>query len=254
MDLAGGTSMGAVIAAGIAADWGQETLLTRNRQAFMKDHPLNDYNLLPTVSLLKGQRIDRLLRGNLGEINIEDLWLPFFCVSSNLTQANMTVHRRGPLWKAVRASLTIPGILPPVVYGDDLHVDGATFNNLPVDVMRGSGAGRIIAADIDARKSFHLDYSELPSSWDVLMSRILPTRKRIKAPGMVDTVFKASFLGGTHQRDAARKADLYFNPDVTQIRLLDFGSFDEVVQIGYRHALEKLEETNLGKLGRTPRD
>jgi predicted acylesterase/phospholipase RssA len=248
IDMAGGTSMGAVIAAGVASDWDQDGLYEKNRRAFTAGHPLGDYNLLPTVSLLKGRRIDLLLRNNFGDLSIEDLWLPFFCVSSNLSRASMTVHRRGAVWKAVRASLSIPGILPPVVYGDDLHVDGATFNNLPVDVMHASGAGRIIAADIDVHKGRDLGYTEIPSSWEVFTSRVLPGRKAVRAPGMVNTVFQASFLGGGHQRPAARRADLYLNPDVAHVKLLDFSAFDDTVEAGYRHARERLTGVDIGPL------
>jgi lysophospholipid hydrolase len=77
---------------------------------------------------------------------IEDLWLPYFCVSSDLTDSKEVVHRNGAMWRYVRASMTLTGYLPPVcdpvvddVTGEEkVHylVDGGYMNNLPVDVMR----------------------------------------------------------------------------------------------------------------------
>ena len=203
---------------------------------------------MPTVSLLKGGKIDRLLQSTFGVDDIEDLWLPFFCISSNLSRAEMTVHRSGTVWGAVRASLSLPGILPPVVIGDDLHVDGATFNNFPIDVMRSLGAGRIVAVDIDIRKSYHIDYTQMPSSWEVLKNRIAPGGRRLQVPGLVQTVIKASVLGGMHQRAHAEETDLYLSPDVRSVSLLDLKSFGEVVEIGYRHAAERLETFDIQSL------
>ena len=80
---------------------------------------------------------------------IEDLPLGFFCVSASLTRAEAVIHEHGPLWTAVRASLALPGIYPPVYSDGDLLIDGGAVDNLPVDVMRDRvGAGSIIAVDV----------------------------------------------------------------------------------------------------------
>lgn len=59
-----------------------------------------------------------------------------FCISASLTRAEEVIHERGPLWPAVRASLFLPGIFPPVCAAGDLLVDGGALNNLPAGVMR----------------------------------------------------------------------------------------------------------------------
>ena len=76
--------------------------------------------------------------------------LPFFAVSSDLTTGRIHIHRDGKLWRALRASVALPGILPPVTHHGHLLVDGGVMNNLPVDVMReqAGGAGPIIAAGL----------------------------------------------------------------------------------------------------------
>jgi NTE family protein len=102
LDLLGGTSMGAVIAAGIAAGWDDTEVSERIRRAFVDSNPLNDY-ALPLVALTRGRKVTKLLRDHFGDHRIEDLWFPCFTVSSNLTTGTAELQRRGPLWRALRA-------------------------------------------------------------------------------------------------------------------------------------------------------
>jgi len=104
---------------------------------------LRDYTL-PFVSLVSGRKVSRLLRKDCGDIHIEDLPLTFFCVSSNLTTGHSMVHRRGLLWLWLRASVAIPGVLPPS-YTRVRCSWTRTMNNLPVDAMRELGRGPVIA-------------------------------------------------------------------------------------------------------------
>lgn len=75
---------------------------------------------------------------------IEDLWLPFFCVSTNLSKSQVQVHQLGCLWQLVRASMTIVGMVPPVIREGEMLVDGGYLNNLPVDVMHTLGVHTVI--------------------------------------------------------------------------------------------------------------
>lgn len=79
-----------------------------------------------------------------GPQEIEDLWLPFFCVSTNLSRAQVQVHQVGRLWQFVRASMTIVGMIPPVFSNGDMLVDGGYLNNQPVDVMHGLGVQTVV--------------------------------------------------------------------------------------------------------------
>ncbi len=122
-DNLGGTSMGAIIAAGLAAEWSIEELTERVRDAFVTINPLSDYTL-PLIALVRGKKVSNLLQKNFGDVRIEELPKPFFCVSSDLTTGRIHEHRSGPLWRALRASVALPGILPPVTYHGHLLVDG----------------------------------------------------------------------------------------------------------------------------------
>ena len=123
-DLLGGTSIGAVIAAGYALGWGDGELRERIVEAFVSNQPLNDYTL-PLVALTRGGKVDARLARHFGDVRIEDLWTPFFCVSSNLTTGTASYHRSGRLSTALRASVAIPGLLPPVLSEEGVLADGA---------------------------------------------------------------------------------------------------------------------------------
>jgi len=167
IDQLGGTSMGAIIAAGVAAEWDTRDLAKRLRHAFVETNPLSDYTF-PLIALFRGRKVSQLLRQNFGEIRIEELPKPFFCVSSDLTSGRIHVHRSGPLWRALRASVALPGILPPVTHHGHLLVDGGVMNNLPVDVMAQNPHGPIIASDVTGEIDLHASddrYGERPWWW-----------------------------------------------------------------------------------------
>ena len=105
--------------------------------------------------------------------HIEDFYLPYFCVSSNLTRALPVTHRRGEVETAIRASMSIPGFVPPVSSDGDLLVDGGLLKSLPVDIMRTyCGHGKIIAIDISPKVDL-ANNREMPayqSGWRLLLS------------------------------------------------------------------------------------
>src|ERR1700680_2010865 len=101
------------------------------------------------------------------------MWRPFFCVSTNLTGGSLAVHRNGPLARALRASISIPGLLPPVMIDGEAYVDGGTMNSLPVDVMRPM-SGTTIAVDVASDPSPTPISSAKPSVWQLLRHGRLP--------------------------------------------------------------------------------
>jgi NTE family protein len=239
IDAIGGTSIGAIIAAGHALEWSDEELTARVRRSFVDTNPLNDYTL-PFVSLVSGRKVSRLLRHEFASTAIEDLPLPFFCVSSNLTTGRLAVHRRGELWRWLRASVAIPGVLPPVVYQGELFVDGASINNLPIEVMREAGLGQVIGVDVGADRAFTTDEvdSDAPALWRTLKW----FRARKHRVNILQILWRAGTINSAGQRASRHElSDLLLQPPLEQIDLLNWKGFDRAVAAGYEYAKARVK-------------
>jgi NTE family protein len=245
IDIVGGSSMGAILAAGVASDWGDEELAARFKRCFVDTNPLSDFTL-PLVSLVSGRKVGMLLRRELGDVDIEDLPLPFFCVSSNLTTGRIAVHQQGPLWRWLRASVAIPGVLPPVFQGGEVFVDGGAMNNLPVDVMRAKGRGPVIGVDCGTDRAFTTDVeaTEMPSVWSLF--RGAAGRRR---PNILQILWRAGMVNSAAATFERRlQSDLLITPALESVELLDWKGYGRAMEIGYRDACDRLAAGALTQL------
>jgi NTE family protein len=238
IDHLGGTSMGAIVAAGVAMEWSIEELTERLREAFVKSNPLDDYTF-PLIALVRGRKVSRLLQNGFGDIRIEEMPKPFFCVSSDLTTGRIHTHRGGPLWRALRASVALPGILPPVTFHGHLLVDGGVMNNLPVDVMAEQSSGPIIASDVTGEldlKATDDQYGERPFWWLI--------REGMRgSPSIVSILMRSGTVGSEAQRRVVREqADYLFEPPLKDVGLRDWKAFDRAIAEGYAHAVATIEQ------------
>ena len=209
------------------------------RESFVKGKPFSDFTL-PLISMLRGGRMRRLLREHM-DYRIEDLPMPFFCVSCNLDDGSMNLHESGYLPDAIGATAAIPGILPPAVVNRRLAVDGAVINNLPIDIMQQKPVGEIIAVDLSAQKRYEMDIDEVPSPWAILRGRYLPFSPRYRLPGLATVLLKATELGTLKEvRELSRQADLLLTPPVRQFGMTEVKAFDRIVEAGYEHARVEL--------------
>jgi NTE family protein len=238
IDLVGGTSMGGILGAGVASRWSIEEMTERFRRSFVDVNPLRDYTF-PVVSLVSGRRVSRLLQREFGDVTIEDLPLPFFCVSSNLTTGQSDVHKRGLLWRWLRASVAIPGVLPPVMHKGELLVDGGTMNNLPVDAMRELGRGPVLGCDVGADRAFTAegDDMDVPSPWQILAWL---QRKRGR-PNIFRILWRAGMVNSAATTLAHReKTDLLLQPPLAEIDMLNWKAFDRAIALGYEYTVRRL--------------
>ncbi len=237
IDRVGGTSIGAIIGAGIATEWDDAALTQYYREGFVDGRLLSDWTL-PLVALSRGERASRLLQYFFKDLDIADLPIPFFCVSSDLTRGGADVHRGGPLWLWLRASSAVPGLFPPLLRTGRVHVDGAVTNNLPVDVMYDHGMGAIVACDIRSEDVLHtdLDRAWMPGWWQ-------QWRLRRRMPGIGAILLRAGMVNAESEADSRRElATRVIAPDMQGIGLLDFKAFDRVIEAGYRATVQALEE------------
>ena len=224
IDRVGGASMGAFIGALLAQGMDAEEIDAVCYQEWVRRNPLGDYRL-PRTSLIRGARVRALLERNLPGL-IEDLPRSYFCVTTDIISAQLVVHRRGELATAVGASMSLPGVGPPVLIGGSLLVDGAVLDNLPISTMAAEGEGVIIASDVTEPEQRSLAPGEPPP--DV---------------NLVDTIARCILLGTKDtQAEGRRHAALYIEPDSESVGRMEFHMLDTMRDAGRRAALRALEE------------
>ncbi len=237
IDFIGGASMGSIVGAGLAAGWTDEELDRRIRKAFVESNPLSDYRL-PVVGLVKGTKVDARLKEHFGEQLIEDLKLPFFTVSTNLTQGAYQVHTQGLLREALRATISLPGILPPVVSDKQVLVDGAVLNNFPVDVMRETHRGRIIGVDVAAAPQGLAadDFVNPPGFFGWTMQHGFKT-----PPPIANLLMRAATVSINPNQHRAI-TDILIAPELQGVELRDWKKYDQTVEEGYLSMKEALAD------------
>jgi predicted acylesterase/phospholipase RssA len=223
IDAVCGTSIGAIVAYLWAIHRTSDGAIDRARHFFMDNPtPWWDLNVIPRKSLYGGKKIDAIFKSQIQNHQIEDLWLPFFCNSSNLAKLELMIHDQGSSLTALRASLAIPGIFPPVLHEDKVLVDGGVFNNLPVDIVSNKRKGKIIASRVD-----------LPSSSIV----------NNKIPNIFSTLYQSSTANVDMNTEKNRGLiDLYFEPRVSKYGMMQWMAIDEIIQTGYEYACQKLSQ------------
>ena len=245
IDHMAGTSMGAIIAGLCALGHDPATMLALTRRHYAEGGGFD--MTLPIVALRSASQTVRTLRSLFGDVRIEDLFTPYFCVSADLTRAEVVVHDAGPLWLAVRASCALPGVVPPVAYHGDLLVDGGLLNNLPTDVMRERSTGYVIAVDVSPKVDLTVasDGPAEVSGWPQLWARMWPNtvkKKNDRFPSIVEVLSRSVLLGSVRDSQASgRQADLYLRPPVDGVPMGAFKSIDDVVELGYRYASKQVE-------------
>ncbi|MEL6746813.1 MAG: patatin-like phospholipase family protein, partial [Pseudomonadota bacterium] len=235
IDFIGGTSMGAIIAACVAKGWEDAEIEARVRAAFVESNPLNDY-VLPTIGVVKGEKVKRLLTEHFGaEQTIEDLWLPYYCVSTNLTSGQPYRHWGGSLVDALRASIALPGILPPMVQPEGVLVDGGATNNLPVLAMRSLHRGSVVAVDVARETALH------PGPFADELNQ--PWHRQVRRLPIASVLMRAATVASeTGDRMEAKAADVVLTPQLGNIEIRSWGAYDEAVEAGRRHATEMLDQ------------
>ncbi|MBI9075134.1 MAG: patatin-like phospholipase family protein [Desulfatibacillum sp.] len=247
IDMICGASIGAIMAGFMAMGLDHATRMDLCRKGFVDINPLGDYTL-PLVALVQSKILDKQIRQGFGDTDIEDLWINYFCVSSNLTTARIVIHDRGALWQAARSSISLPGILMPVLRKGCLLVDGGVINNLPADIMRERFGGFIMMVDVSPDEDLKIpkDLQKIPSTNSLLWSRINPFKKRIAIPGILDIIMRTILLSSINQSDRVRKeVNHFFYPPTEAFGLLDFKMLDPICRAGYEYARQELEDWKL---------
>jgi NTE family protein len=243
IDFAGGASMGAVIAACVAMGWDDAEIDQRIRKAFVETNPLGDYNL-PVVGMVKGKRVNARLLEHFGETEISDLMIPFYALSTNLTSGKVHIHKTGDLRTALRATISLPGILPPVVEGNDILVDGAVLNNFPAGIMREMHQGFVIGSDVSGQpEGLNLEeYARPLNFWQWV------ARNGFSSPPPIAGLLMRAATVRNDPLYGRDMTDVMILPDLPGIELRDWTAYDEAVEAGYVAAKAALEGSDIPQL------
>ena len=240
VDVVAGTSMGSAMAAQFAMGWSPERIVAVNREIWIDIAPHKEYTV-PLMSLLRSTGALRCGRMQYGDTQLEDLWVPFLCVSSDLTSASMHVHESGSLLQAVTASSSLPGVVVPVLENQHLLVDGALFNNLPGDILRERGCGALFVSRVSVEEDKDYAYDRMPSLREVITTRIRRRRSTLRYPAVMGVVLRAAMLASIGREGAvSRDADFLFRPSVERFGMMEFTALDAIVAAGYEHATAQL--------------
>jgi lysophospholipid hydrolase len=243
IDMIGGTSIGAFVGAIYCEELNAERTKERARKwAVRMGHVAEKlFDLTyPITSMFTGQAFNRVIHEVFGEKQIEDLWLPYFCITTDITESRMKVHRLGSLWRYVRSSMSLSGYLPPLCDPVDGHLllDGGYINNLPADVMSGQGPQTVISVDVGAEDNNDImNYGDHLSGWWLLWNKYNPFATTVRVPNMAEIQTRLAYVSCVRQLELVKNGGLgeYIRPPIDKIQNLQFGRFEEAARIGYEY-------------------
>jgi NTE family protein len=239
VDRIGGCSMGAFVGALFALGRTPAEMVDVCKAELVARNPFNDYTI-PRVSLIRAHKAEAMLRRVFGTARIEQLPIDYFSVSAEMLQAQVVVHRRGPVAEAVGGSMSIPGLVPPVRGSGQLLVDGGVLNNLPIDIMAGNGEGPVVAVDVMGRKVEASGIRPAPTGIRRLRVRRRQTEE-LALPNILETLSRVTVLGSWRTAAENRQhAAAIVTPELGGIGLFEFGRIDAAVEAGRRAAREAL--------------
>ncbi|KAI5613052.1 patatin-like phospholipase domain-containing protein 7 isoform X1, partial [Silurus asotus] len=243
VDLVGGTSVGSLMGALFAEERSYSRMKVRAREwaidfgsMFKKILDLT----YPVTSMFTGASFNSSIGALFKDKQIEDLWLPYFNITTDITASAMRVHTDGSLWRYVRASMSLSGYLPPLCDPKDGHLlmDGGYINNLPADVARSMGAKVVIAIDVGSQDETNLtNYGDSLSGWWLLWKRLNPLAERVKVLNMAEIQTRLAYVCCVRQLELVKDSDYceYIRPAIDRYGTLEFGKFDEIADVGYQH-------------------
>ncbi|XP_074654030.1 patatin-like phospholipase domain-containing protein 6 [Tubulanus polymorphus] len=243
IDIVGGTSIGSFMGALYAEERNLTRFTQRAREWSMIMGSLWKKVLdltYPVTSMFTGRSFNQSIEEVFRDRQIEDLWIPYFCITTDITTSKMKVHTSGSLWRYVRSSMSLAGYLPPLCDPVDgsLLLDGGYVNNLPADIMRSMGAQTIFAVDVGSLDDTNLtNYGDDLSGWWLLWKRWNPWASPVRVPDMQEIQSRLAYVSCVRQLEAVKDSDYceYIRPPIDRYKTLQFGAFDEIHDVGFNH-------------------
>jgi predicted acylesterase/phospholipase RssA len=241
IDFLGGTSAGALYGIGMShSDFEQKKVDALCAASAKRRLTSNDFSW-PIVSIMSGKKMAGFMKEMFGESELEDIWVNSYCVSTNFSSSGTKVHDRGLTSKMVTASIAIPGVFPPVVIDQQLHVDGGVVDNLPIEPMYRYPVRHIIAISLSGLETRTIDYPETPSAGMLIWDK-LTRRRKYKIPGISSLIINSLTLNSRQKQENTKaKVSLYFEMDLKGVGLLDDKKWSQTIEKGYEQMKSFLE-------------
>ncbi len=254
IDMIAGTDMGAFVGALYIMGKSVKEILEISHESWRKLISPVSWTF-PRVALIKTKRIQRLVHDIFGDILIEDLPLPFFCVAGDLVSGQEVVIGRGKLYKAILATIAIPGFFEPVPLDNMSLIYGGVVNNVPGDVLKKKGIDLVLAVDVTPEHEVHLspgmDRQGQSPDKQSIFQRIAYDVTHIKSrfgtmllPRIIMRMIAIEGMQIT--RNKSRYFDILLKPNLENFDFFDFRRLPQIVESGeqaVRQELAKIQET-----------
>ena len=232
IDMIAGTSSGAIMGAVYALNQDTDKMKEYALDPGWKKRALMIDPSFPKTGFIKGKKIETLLHSFLGgDIEFKDLKIPFACVATDIHTGEEIVINSGSVTKALRASISIPGIFTLVKREGRYLVDGGLTTPVPVEVVRQMGADFIIAVNVNPDVSGR-------------MEKTASRPKRIqKSPNIFQVLIQSIYITTySRAKSSLENADIVIEPDTADISAGDFRKTPELLILGELAAGEAIPE------------
>lgn len=246
IDRVGGSSIGGILAAQIAAGWDPDEMYTRDSAEFPRARIPRSFTF-PVMSLLSERPAALMLDRMFATLDLEDLWIPCFVTTVDLTACSLAIKQTGPVARWARATASPPGIWPPVADTDgSLHVDGAVLDNLPVVPMRRLGASRVIAVNVSRQQELVIPAGHDAPTRTEFVRGLVERSRATGFPHLVQVLNRSALVTGLAGHATARaQSDIYVEPPVDRYTLGEYDKTAEIAPLGYEPMRAALAEAAL---------
>tara|TARA_B100001750_G_scaffold180974_1_gene149503 strand:+ start:445 stop:2751 length:2307 start_codon:yes stop_codon:yes gene_type:complete len=254
IDIVCGTSAGSMMA-GIVASGFSINEIKNIWEKFSKDVEINwtDYNL-PYSSILKDEKLHNAYSPFFGKRKIEDLWLPMFCCAVNISSAELEVFNRGKIWRSVRASSSLPGLVVPLIKNGSLYVDGGLINNMPGDILKKVFNSKLISVNVSPEKDLVPNFDHFPNQTGLVLKKMFSKKKyknefeKLDIPTLGNIMVRSIMVGSAKKtNEVADLSEIYLNIPTDGFSMLNYGRMDELIGIGYDYTINELKKYDLSK-------
>ncbi|KAM0675630.1 phosphatidylcholine and lysophosphatidylcholine phospholipase [Gurleya vavrai] len=199
----------------------------------------------PVCSLFTGYAFNRLIFQSFKDIKIEDLWIEYFCVTTNITKYEEICHRKGLLWRFVRASMSLAGYLPPLCEkeGEDVNflLDGGYLNNVPAKTMLKLDVDKVIAIDVGSITiNDHCDYGDSLNGFKAFLEKFFGYRKYLS----IDEIqYRLAYMSSENKmKELMEEKIILLRPEIDGYNTMAFNKFEEIVGCGYSYGKKIIKE------------